>query len=61
MKNTVKVEVLVSPDYSSEKHSHRELLSWLVNILQPVVLKKQLACRKIVLKSLAEIPPIYLS
>jgi hypothetical protein len=61
MKNTAKVEVLVSPDYSSENHNHRELVRWMVDVLQPLVLKKQLASRKIVLKSLAEIPPIYLS
>lgn len=61
MKNSNKLEVLLTPKYSSEKNAHKELLSWLVNILQPVILQKQVAARKLFLKTLINTPPIYLS
>ena len=61
MKNTNKVEVLISPNYSPENRAHKELLSWLVNILQPVILHRHIIAKKIFLKTLINTPPIYLS
>jgi hypothetical protein len=61
MKNSNKLEVLLTPKYSSENKAHKELLSWLVNILQPVILQKQVVARKLFLKTLINTPAIYLS
>lgn len=61
MKNSNKMEVLLSQKYLFESHTHKELLSWLVNILQPVILQKQIISKKFFLKTLVNTPPIYLS
>lgn len=61
MKNSNKMEFILSPKFTFEKKGHKELLSWLINVLQPVVLQKQLTSRKLFLKELVNTPPIYLS
>jgi len=61
MKNANKVEILLSPKYSFENYSDKELLSWLVNTIQPVILQKQVGTKKLFLKTLVNTPPIYLS
>jgi len=60
MKNSNKVEVLLSQKYLFQRHTQKALLSWLV-ILQPLIQQKQVVSKKLFLKSLVNTPPIYLS
>ena len=61
MKNYNQIEVLLFSKYSLKDRGQKELVTWLGTTAQSAIARQLKTARRIILRTLKDTPPIYLS
>ncbi len=61
MKHQNQIEVILFTQYSFKDERQRNLVRWLGTTLQPAIARQQAKTKKILLNTLKDTPPLYMS